>query len=149
MFTQSLFPGEGDPLSSTKLASVEAEVPDTLKRKSAQIGSLSAQIEICGQINMNCMHQKCISRHDSCQSNDKKSILHKSLFLSQELYHGHCKAVSCSSQSVTLLPSPMKILRQRYQAFTGTTGSENSQGGEQKNTLVFQYSHKACPKWNY
>lgn len=79
-----------------------------------------------------------LSRHDSCQCDGKKSILHKSIFLSQELHHGQCKVVSYSSQSVTLLPSSMKTLRQRHQVFTGVTYSENSQGGEQKNTPMFQ-----------
>lgn len=79
-----------------------------------------------------------LSRHDTCQSNGKNSILHKSTFLPQELYHGHCKVVSYSSQSAALLPCSMKTLRQRYQTFTGITSLENSQGGEQKNTPVFQ-----------
>lgn len=79
-----------------------------------------------------------LSRCDSCQSKGKKNILHKSIFLSHELYQSHCKVASYSSQSVALLPSSMKTLRQRYQAFIGTTSSENLQGGEQKNTPVFQ-----------
>lgn len=121
------------------------------KDKSAQIGSSSAQTEICGQINVNCRHQKCIFQGLIPVSlNGRKNILHESIFLSQELYHGHCKVASYSSQSVALLPSSMKTLRQRYlQAFTGTTSSENLQGGEQKNTRVSAHSHKACPKWNY
>lgn len=135
MFTQSLLQGEKDPLSSTKL--VKVEVPDTLKRQIS-----SNQLFICP--NWNLWSDKCklyapemyLSRH---HSNGKESILHKSIFLSQELYHGHCKVVSYSSQSNALLPSSTKTLRQRYQAFTGTTCSENSQGGEQKNTPLSQH----------
>lgn len=137
MFTQSRLQGEEDPLSSTKLANVKVVVPDILKRQIS-----SNWLFICP--NWNLWSDKCklyapemyLSRH---QSNGKKSILHKSILLSQELHHGHCKVVSYSSQSNTFLPSSTRTLRQRYQAFTGTTCSENSQGEEQKNMPVFQH----------
>lgn len=122
----------------------------TLHNSSAQVGSLAPPTESCGQLNVNHMAPEMyLSRYNFNQSTGKSSILHKSIFLSQELYHDCCKGLSYSSQAVTILPSHHNTETKVPSLHRSRQLGKLTRRRAEKHACVSVNSHNACPKGNY